>query len=79
MRSGTTTIYEIRMPPGNLALGSFAASRRIGFSVTTNDDDGYIDVGDRIRDGWLEWTPGIAAGKVPGMFGILELRAETDD
>lgn len=79
VRSGTTTIYEIRMPPGNLALPSFAEGRRIGFSLTANDDDGDIDIADLIRDGWLEWTPGIATGKYPGMFGILELRGEADD
>jgi hypothetical protein len=79
VRSGTTTTYEIRMPPSNLALVTFAAGRRIGFSVIVNDDEDDFDVGDRIRDGWLEWTPGIAVGKLPGMFGVLDLREETGD
>jgi hypothetical protein len=78
VRGGVIT-YEIRMPPGNLALPSFATGRRIGFSVAANDDDDDIDIADLIRDGWLEWTPGIAESKLPGMFGILELSGELDD
>ena len=32
-----------------------------------------------IRDGWLEWTPGIAASKTPSLFGVLELREDPDE
>lgn len=78
VRSGTKTIYEIRMPPGNLALGSFAANQRFGFSIVANDDDADLDIGELIRDGWLEWTSGIAVSKRPDEFGVLELREDDD-
>jgi hypothetical protein len=74
VRSGNATIYEVRMPPSNLGLATLEMGRRIGFSAIANDDDADIDIGDAIRDGWLEWTPGIAVGKLPGMFGVIELR-----
>jgi hypothetical protein len=79
VRSGVRTIYEIRMPSSNLGLPGFAVGRRIGFSAAANDDDADIDIGDDIRDGWLEWTPGIAASKTPSLFGVIELREDPDD
>lgn len=79
-RSEVRTTYEIRMSPAHLGLSDFAVGRRIGFSAAANDDDDDFDIGDAIRDGWLEWTPGLAAGpKIPDQFGVIELREEPDD
>lgn len=69
-RCGDETIYEIRI----YNLPPLMAGRTLGFSVAVNDDDDDVDTGIEIRDGWLEWTPGIANTENPGEFGALELR-----
>lgn len=79
VHDGVTTTYEVRMPPSNLGLGPLAVGRLIGFSAAANDDDADFDIGDNIRDGWLEWTPGIAGSKTPGQFGVIALREDPDD
>lgn len=79
VRNDVTTTYEVLMPPSNLGLGPLAVGRLIGFSVAANDDDADSDSGENIRDGWLEWTPGIAGSKTPGLFGVLELGEDSDD
>ncbi|WP_428263772.1 sugar-binding protein [Haliangium sp.] len=68
VRDGDTTTYEVRLPPTSLGLGTLTVGQRSGFSVIVNDDDDGTG-----RDGWLEWTPGIGAGKNPGSFGALVL------
>jgi hypothetical protein len=74
-RDGTTTTYEIRLSPGHLGLITLSG-RTMGFSMIVNEDDADADASiDQVRDGWIEWTPGIARGKTPGSFGVLELLA----
>jgi hypothetical protein len=71
VRNGTTTTYEVTLTPADLGLGSFdEAGGQIGFSLMVNENDGAG------RDGFIEWTSGIGAGKNPGLFGTLVFHPE---
>jgi len=65
--SGSTTTYELRLPRTSLPPARLMAGELLGFSFLVNDADGSG------REGWLEFTPGIGAGKDPYLFGELVL------
>ena len=65
--SGSTATYELRLPRTSLPPARLMAGELLGFSFLVNDADGSG------REGWLEFTPGIGAGKDPYLFGELVL------
>jgi hypothetical protein len=67
VRSGNTTTYEVKLPLSDLGLSSLAAGDSMGFGAIANENDGSG------RDGFIEWTSGIGAGKNPAAFGLLQL------
>ncbi len=70
MRSGSTTIYEVRLSAADLELSSFAVMDRFGISWLVNEMDGPGE-----SQGFIEWTSGIGATKDPSLFGVLTLRS----
>ena len=67
VREGTVTRYEVRLAPDALAGVTWEVGQVLGFSFLVNDADGAG------REGWMEWTPGMGAGKVPYYFGEILL------
>ncbi len=66
IRNGTSTAYELSLTPADLGLEGFsAATGDVGISWMVNEADGSG------REGFIEWSSGIAQGKNPGLFGIL--------
>jgi len=59
------TIYETAIPWENLAPFQPGLNKLIGFDLIVNDNDG------RGGKGWIEWTPGIAGGRNPSLFGSV--------
>jgi hypothetical protein len=72
-RDGTTTRYEIALPTSTLMPTRVAAGSVVGFSFVVNDNDGQTTAEGNGREGWLEFTPGIARRKDPYHFGELHL------
>ena len=66
-RTGTTTFYEVRLPLSDLGISSLSSATSMGFSTIVNENDGSG------RDGFIEWTTGVGAGKNPAAFGVLTL------
>lgn len=67
VREGTTTIYEARVPFSSLTPLSPSFPGRCGMCAVVNDADG-----DGLRKGAIGWTSGLADGKNPSRFGVLE-------
>lgn len=59
--------YELAIPWNTLNGMKPAPGKRFGFTFLVNDNDGAG------RKGWIEWTPGIAAGKTPDTFATITL------
>ena len=62
-REGGIDVYEVAIPLCDLSSIEGRNDERFGLTFLVNDDDG---VG---REGWVEWTVGIGAGKDPSAFG----------
>jgi hypothetical protein len=60
-------VYEVALPFCDLTNLEGDDGERFGLSFLVNDDDGAG------REGWLEWTVGIGAGKDPSAFGQATL------
>ena len=67
-RSGVTTIYEVRLDPGDLGQSAWVQGLSFAFSLVCNDDDGQG------REGFVQWTGGIAQTKSPSLFGTVTLQ-----
>lgn len=72
-RDGTATRYEIALPMSTLMPTRVTAGSVVGFSFVVNDNDGQTTAEGNGREGWLEFTPGIARRKDPYHFGELHL------
>ncbi|MFO0628872.1 MAG: sugar-binding protein [Polyangiales bacterium] len=72
-REGTTTRYEIALPMTALTPARITPGTTVGFSFVVNDNDGQTTAEGNGREGWLEFTPGIARRKDPYHFGELRL------
>lgn len=70
-RTGTRTVYEVRLAASALPGLDLQAGTLSGFSFLVNDADGEG------RTGWIEWTRGVGTTKAPAYFGEILLRAET--
>jgi hypothetical protein len=64
INGGKTIIYEAAVPFDQLLPLRPSAGTQIGFNIVVQDLDGE-------KKKTLEWTPGITAGKSPGLFGTL--------
>ena len=56
-RSGTLTTYEAAVPLAALGFSGNPPASGFPFNIMVNENDGEG------RDGWLEWSPGIATAK----------------
>lgn len=65
-REGDVTCYEVRAPFAALAPLTPAFPGRCGVSAAVNDSDTTL------RKGAVAWTKGLADGKNPSLFGVLE-------
>lgn len=66
VREGNTTIYEARVPFSSLAPLTPSFPGRCGVTAAVNDSDTDL------RKGSIAWTSGLADGKNPSRFGVLE-------
>ncbi|MFZ2654282.1 MAG: sugar-binding protein [Victivallales bacterium] len=58
--------YEMAIPWKTLKINP-AEGKELGFTFLVNDNDGNG------REGWIEWTPGIAVSKDPSTFARITL------
>ncbi|WP_158289300.1 beta-galactosidase [Paenibacillus flagellatus] len=65
-RIGDETVYEVRMPWETIYKARPATDRSV-FTLVINDNDNT----DKVRRGWIEWTPGIAGAKDPDAMASL--------
>lgn len=70
VRAGNTTRYEIALAASDLGSAVLVVGTTMGMSFLVNENDS----GGQDREGYLEWSTGIGAGKNPGAFGALILR-----
>lgn len=66
VREGTVTRYEARVPFSSVAPLAPGFPGRCGVNAVVNDSDSAL------RKGVLGWTSGLADGKNPSRFGVLE-------
>lgn len=66
VRQGDMTFYEARVPFSSLAPLAPAFPGRCGVTAAVNDSD------TKLRKGSIAWTSGLADGKNPSRFGVLE-------
>ena len=69
-REGQITKYQIRIPWSELYPLSFDPAKLMHISFLVNNNDGSG------RDEYLEWGQGIAKGKDPSEYGILQKSAD---
>lgn len=72
-RDGRETIYELAVPRAAIPEASFASGARLRVSMLVNEDDGGATRDGTGREGWLELTRSIGAGKDPESFGEIVL------